>query len=395
MTTPASFAPPTIPEYVLHLWKRSWMIGGIGVLAGAGAWLAASRPASITYSATAEILVRPRPVAPESGRGAEPVPTPAFESLFVADETLEAVRLAYNESAGQAPFDGGPASIRALIDTSVRTTVDTTVYTQFSPVISLDVTTADATRTRALLDAWTSVVMSRYGNLLEDEAAAAQRRLSARAEELAAKRRELLVEHYGTQASLLMREAEVARQHRALHGYEVAPPSRVTLGLGGASTTVVVPPTAPRPDGSGWVPARETVVPPAEDNPSTKAAREQLLANMDDEIRRGGDRLAELMTQAATTAGDLGTLEVRLAAVDAQLASVFEALRAPTLAGGVADADGGGTLRLVSRGLEPVAVSSGANRLLPLLAAIAAMAGAVVLLLAELYLRRALASASK
>ena len=117
-----------------------------------------------------------------------------------------------------------------------------------------------------------------------------------------------------------------------------------------------------------------------------------LVTAINDQMRPDSNRLAELITEAATTAGDLGAIEVRLAAVDAQLGSVFEALRAPTLAGGTADAEGGGTLKLVSRGLDPVPVSSGVNRLIPLLAAIAAMAGAMVVFVAELYLRRAMTS---
>lgn len=370
-----------MPDYLVHLWRRAWVVGLVGVAAGVGAALATSRPATVSYMATAEILVRPRPLAPESGRGAEPIPTPAFESLFVADETLEAARLAYNTSAktaGTAPLEGGPAALRALVDTSVRTTVDTTVYTQFSPVISLEVTTSDPAKTRALLDAWADVVVDRYGNLMEDEAAAAQRRLSARAEALAAERRELLVEHYGTQYSLLMDEARIALAYRELYGHGLPAPTRPALSPS-ATTTVIVPPSiAPQPDGTDRV-----------------LAGDQQPPNINNEIRRGGDQLAEVLTQAAGTAGDLGAIEVRLAVVDAQLASVAEALRSPSLAGGAADAEGGGTLRLVSRGLEPVAVPSGANRLLPLLAAMAAMAGAVVLLVAELYLRRALASVPK
>lgn len=403
MPYPTDFAPPTPAEYIVHIWRRAWLLALVAIVAIPVAWVLSARAGAAEYSSTAQILVRPRVDAPEAGRGAEPLPTPAFHALFVADETIAATRDAYNAVAekqpGLAKLEGAPDQLRGRFRTAVATTVDTTVYTQFSPVIDLTVTAGDAAQARALLEAWCDVVMARFGNLLEDEAAETRQRLAGRAEALTKSRAELLTDRYGLESQLLMAEATLAATRLRLTGIDSPPPARPP------SLEPLAAPAAPEPRPAS-VPSTspsmlESLAAQRDilrgklllSEGNTKESYSQQLQVIDTEILAANETMARLATDAAGVAARLGLVESQLAALDAQMTSVLTALRDPRLAAGVGTTPAdGGTLRLLSRGMEPGIARTASRSMLPFLAALAAIAGTLVLLIAELYLRRALAA---
>lgn len=398
-----SFCQPSLPEYVAHLWRRGWVIAIVVVLASLGVWAGVSDRGPGSFRATAQILVRPRPAAPEAGRGAEPLPAPAFESLFLADDTLAAVRDGYRQRAQTDPalpaINDAPDVLRSFFSTSVDTTVDTTVYTQFSPLIELSATAGDAAQARALVDAWAEVVMARFGNLLEDEAAATRGRLAQEVERLCAERFTVALERHGI-------ERRAYRLQATANDNE----------LRAAPSSAGPPPQFPRfradktsGDESPSAPIRDADF-PRQRPPSladlSRELRQQRASLTDEAAREALDLKRQILAAEITDTmrlvdeqepelaklwAELFGLDAKLAQIDARLDSLLAAMSDASLGvAGSTSPNEGGTLRLIAKAQTPdVAMPPGWSAV-PLLAAFVAIAGTIVLLLGELYLRRAL-----
>lgn len=184
---PADIAPPPLSpaEALLHLWRRRWIIlGAAAVAAGIAYGVSVARlPQSRTYESRAMVLVRMHPLVlnmkDDELRNA--IETPAYEALFLGDEIIDEVRKrgrAANVKAAEASLEG----VKGMLDATYKVTRDTTVFTTFSPVITLSAKTTDAESAKALLDLWIEVLVERFGTLGSDEA----RLIAAAAEEASA-----------------------------------------------------------------------------------------------------------------------------------------------------------------------------------------------------------------
>jgi hypothetical protein len=186
-SSPADLAPPPLSpaEALLHLWRRRWIILGAAVVsAGIAYGVSFARlPQARTFEARAMVLVRMHPLVlnmkDDELRNA--IETPAYEALFLGDEIIDEVR----QRARAAKVKAADASLEALkgmLNATYKVTRDTTVFTTFSPVITLSAKTADAESSKALLDLWLAVLVERFGTLASDEA----RLIAAAAEEASA-----------------------------------------------------------------------------------------------------------------------------------------------------------------------------------------------------------------
>lgn len=169
-------------DYAGHLWRRRLWIAGLTLAAFLGTWMGLRVFHANQYESRALVMVRQQPRMSNMEDDQPGIQPPVFRSLFTADDMVEYVRRQYNEIvrtrqsfAAEFPEDHEEIKsplekLRTRFRTQAATTVDTTIATQFSPVIELSVRGATPGQSLALMNLWVEHIMERYGNLLNEEA---------------------------------------------------------------------------------------------------------------------------------------------------------------------------------------------------------------------------------
>ncbi|MDK2971134.1 MAG: hypothetical protein PWP23_889 [Candidatus Sumerlaeota bacterium] len=168
-------------DYVVHLWKRRFWIVGLSLLALVGTYVGLWLFHPNVFETRALILVREQPRMNNMENDKPGIDPPSFRGMFTSDEVIEYVRRQYNTMVEDGFFDGEPEGQHAVIETPLEklrprfrtassATVDTTIITEYSPVIELQVRGNSQGQALALMNLWTSHLLEKYGNLLNEEA---------------------------------------------------------------------------------------------------------------------------------------------------------------------------------------------------------------------------------
>lgn len=212
-------------DYIAHLWKRRWIIMVATAATLVGTYLGVRLFHDNQYESRALVLVReqPRTTSVESDRpGMFP---PAFRSMFTSDETIQFVRNQYNAmvESGALPAEDGHRRIttpleklRPWFQAQSATTVDTTVTTEFSPVIELRARGMSPGMARTLADLWVLRCLNRYGNIMDEEAAFLLEASFDRREDLADGLEETQAEQERLRQALRLVDAKIASRTRQL-----------------------------------------------------------------------------------------------------------------------------------------------------------------------------------
>lgn len=207
-------------DYMLHLWRRRWWIVGLTVASFVVCYLAIRAFAGETFETRALIYVRQQP--PINLEDQEPgLPAPAFRSMFTADHTLAFIRDQYNERFANDPEFPDTITLplekyRDRFSAGSATLVDTTVSTEYSPVIELRARGTSTWQSRRLMELWIQRILNKYGNMLSEEAQFLAQSSRSRAEELKEEVQQLVSEKKLIEKQQGLVEARLASALRQL-----------------------------------------------------------------------------------------------------------------------------------------------------------------------------------
>jgi len=166
-------------HYVEHLWRRRWAIIAVVLVAFVGTYVGLRLFHVNLYESRALIMVRAQPRTTNmefDKKGLEP---PSFKSMFKADETILFVQNQYNDmvKSGVLKAEDGHEEFRSPLEkyrerfkVESVTEVDTTVITEFSPVMEMSVRGNSRGQAKSLAELWVNHVLNKYGNLVTEEA---------------------------------------------------------------------------------------------------------------------------------------------------------------------------------------------------------------------------------
>ena len=161
-------------DYMLHVWKRRFWIAGLTMAAFVMCYLSVRVFAGEIFETRALIYVREQP--PINLEDDKPgLPAPAFRAMFTSDHTLAFIRDQYNERFEMDPEfpDKITQPLEKYRDRFSATSVmlvDTTISTEYSPVIELRARGISTWQSRRLMELWIQRILNKYGNMLSDEA---------------------------------------------------------------------------------------------------------------------------------------------------------------------------------------------------------------------------------
>lgn len=213
-------------DYILHYWRRRWWIIGLTLATFVVGYVSIRVFMSNSYRASALVAVREQPRLTDIDRDSTGVQPPSFKGMFLSDHALDSVRQRWNTIAQQ--FKGTPDEVyhpvikqpfekyKRRFSAKSVTTVDTTIQTEFSPVIELTALGNTPTQAYQLMLQWINVILSDYGNLVTEEARFASKASKARADELRTQVEEAHQRKENLKKELLLVETEIASTLRQL-----------------------------------------------------------------------------------------------------------------------------------------------------------------------------------
>lgn len=225
-------------DYALHLWRRRWILFGASFLVLVLCYLGIRLFHKNQYEARALVMVRqqPRITNVESDRpGIRP---PTFRRIFTADENIRFVVNQYNDGVESGRWADDPGAhvvktplekLRPLFRAESAANIDTTVATEFSPVIELRTRGFSPGMARTFMDLWLSRILDQYGNLLTDEAEYLAEAARARSMELEQELMGVEARREALDSRLALADARRAGLSRALTSASI-PPRREMLG---------------------------------------------------------------------------------------------------------------------------------------------------------------------
>lgn len=221
-------------DYIVHLWDRRWATIAVVLLAFAGTYVGLRLFHVNLYESRALVMVRSQPRTTNmefDKKGLEP---PSFKSMFTADETILFVRNQYNDmvKAGRFAGDEGHEEFSAPLEkyrerfkVESVTQVDTTIITEFSPVMELRVRGNSRGQAKALTELWLNHILEKYGNLVTEEAQFRVELAGRKSAQLSAELGEAVKKREALVASKRVADAEVASALRRLTSAPIPDPS--------------------------------------------------------------------------------------------------------------------------------------------------------------------------
>jgi len=409
-------------DYVLHLWRRRFWILGLTAAAFILCYLGIRAFMANQFEARALVMVRQQPRITNIETDRPGIHPPSFRSLFTSDEVIEYVRRQYNdmvangiltEADGHHKIETPIEKLRGWFLAQSGTTVDTTISTEFSPVIELRTKGTSQGQAKSLMEIWISRCLEKYGNLLNEEARFLADSAQTRAAELNQEMAELTARRERVERELQFVDAETASRMRQLTGAPL--PERkeplsdevAALGVfsGGRDSTVAI--VAPDATPGLWerrtqLEIDEAVAPPTDSpdgGPAGRASAElQKIAEIENRMR---EELRDLSDQAALLAAERAEIAVQLkrveyaARMNASVAGQSEALvRATSAEGEGWGQEKYGTLRVLGEPVLPALRVWPKRTLIAGAAAIAMLGFLLLLFCAEKYLESAIRRAA-
>lgn len=212
-------------HYVEHLWRRRWAIIAVVLVAFVGTYVGLRLFHVNLYESRALIMVRAQPRTTNmefDKKGLEP---PSFKSMFKADETILFVQNQYNDmvKSGVLKAEDGHEEFRSPLEkyrerfkVESVTEVDTTVITEFSPVMEMSVRGNSRGQAKSLAELWVNHVLNKYGNLVTEEAQFRVDLARRKGEQLSAELGEAVKKREELVAAKRLADAEVASALRRL-----------------------------------------------------------------------------------------------------------------------------------------------------------------------------------
>ncbi|MBX3730529.1 MAG: hypothetical protein KF858_15230 [Candidatus Sumerlaeia bacterium] len=425
---PADVSPTGLvaTDYALHLWRRRlWIVAlsAITLVLTFGGLLVFHEN---IFESRALVLVREQPRLSNIENDQPGIDPPAFRSMFTSDEVIEFVRNQYNDlvkagffgpdAPGHAEIGTPLEKLRPRFRTTSSATVDTTVFTQYSPVIELSVRGNSAGQARALMELWSNHLLERYGNLLNEEASFLIESSRRRTADLQGQLATVISARKGLEAEQLVLESRISSHLRQLTWVPRPrldnPVDNEIIGFnmyaGPRESSLTIEQT--RTEGPpGLYELRTQLdleiarleVQSDEDSEGARMARLELererakieakIPEIENRIREDNARTAELASQVASLAVDINRLQYAVRLNSTVGAPAEAMLRAVQSGPDIAPDDHRryGTLRVLSRAVTPGEKVWPRRTVLSLAAAGAMFFLLLMLFSAELYLRAA------
>ncbi|MCB2156649.1 hypothetical protein KQI84_17370 [bacterium] len=402
-------------DFMLHLWRRRWWIVALTMASFVMCYLAVRAFAGEIYETRALIYVRPQP--PINLEDEQPgMPAPAFRSMFTADHTLAFIRDQYNER-----FENDPEfpdkitqpleKYRLRFYAGASTLVDTTISTEYSPVIELRAKGTSTWQSRRLMELWIQRILNKYGNMLSEEAQFLADSSRRRAEELKGEVQETVAKKKDVEKQQEMVESKLTSAMRQLT-FMPQPKLKDVIGndimgfnmrAGPERTGLTIEQIGEGTEPGLWERRTQLKVELAgmEADPSAAAGEiarlkaelvriEQLIPEIEEEVTSLRDEAVSLAAESGGLSVELNRLEyaVRL---NSTVASQAEAkLRAVSASG-----EEYSTLRLLDPPVSPQKRVAPKRTLIAGLSAAGVFALLLVIFCMELYLRNAIALQAK
>ncbi|MCC5877998.1 MAG: hypothetical protein JJU11_17405 [Candidatus Sumerlaeia bacterium] len=165
MNLPGELASLNFVDFARHLWKRRYVLLLIPPVVVILAYLFIRTFGGETFEANAVLMVRTPPTEILPAQKALAVETPVYEDILASDEIIRQV---IDEAREKYPNDISATQferIRRRFKVEVIATVDTTIRTEYSPVISMSVRGSTRELAHFLADRWVELAVERFGKL--------------------------------------------------------------------------------------------------------------------------------------------------------------------------------------------------------------------------------------
>lgn len=385
-------------DFVVHLWRRKWIIAIVSAIALVFAYLIIRMFVGEVFETRAQVYVRQQPILVIEDERAPGLASPALKRMFTSDHTLDFVRQQYNALYPEEKVSAPLEYFRNRFRTTSPTTVDTTVRTEFSPVIELTVQGESRAQARIMMELWLSRIMNKYGNLLTEEAEFMAESTRLRADELQQKMAGLVAQREAVRNRRLLIQTEINSLLRQLTNAPL-PQLEDVLGndllsfnmrSGSDQQRVMISPADQGAQEPGLLERRAALDVSPEDAEKLDSAIERVR----EQIAAKSQEAAEEASQAAALAAEATRLEYAIklnATVGSQAEAAIRSSQAlpSQVAEEVAGYPQGGTLMVLSPPVTPQL------RTFPPRTALAGVSAAVVFLLClvafsfELYIKAA------
>lgn len=229
-----------IAPYVILLWKKKWLIGGVAILTAVLTYVALLFVSS-TFRVHAEIFVNQLPSVPE---GQTPNPD-TVASMMMSQSVLGKVRDDLVEKYEIEP----PPIERFGKAFKVNSTIlqDTTVRRELSPVLELTVEGKGPEATRFTMERWTHHFVSDFGNYVVQEATLKRNAYLEEISQVESRMAELTGQRVAIETQLPYLRKIYAEQLELLSSARLRENSRGDDGSNNASVEVYMPAARMKP----------------------------------------------------------------------------------------------------------------------------------------------------
>ncbi len=229
-----------IAPYVILLWKKKWLIGGVAILTAVLTYVALLFVSS-TFRVHAEIFVNQLPSVPE---GQTPNPD-TVASMMMSQSVLGKVRDDLVEKYEIEP----PPIERFGKAFKVNSTIlqDTTVRRELSPVLELTVDGKGPEATRFTMERWTHHFVSDFGNYVVQEATLKRNAYLEEISQVESRMAELTGQRVAIETQLPYLRKIYAEQLELLSSARLRENSRGDDGSNNASVEVYMPAARMKP----------------------------------------------------------------------------------------------------------------------------------------------------
>lgn len=185
MKLPGELATLNFVDFSRHLWKRRYVVLLLPALVVILAYLAIRTFGGETFEANVVLMVRTPPTEILPAQKSLAVEAPVYEDILKGDEILRAVvdetRVRYPDDISEGKFE----RLRRRFKVEVIATVDTTIRTEYSPVISMTVRGSSPESTHFMAQHWMELAIERFGKLRLNDAGSARDAYQAEYDRLA------------------------------------------------------------------------------------------------------------------------------------------------------------------------------------------------------------------
>lgn len=231
MNLPGELATLNFVDFSRHLWRRRYVLLAAPALVVILAYLFIRLVVGETFEATAVIMVRTPPTEILPTQKALSVESPVYEDILSSDELLHRVIREGREAFPDQIPDKDFERLRQRFRVRIITTVDTTVRTEYSPVISMRARGSTRESTYFLADRWLQNAVERYGKLRIREAQSAQAAYQGEFDRLSSEVQELQAREVELEEALRAVSQRAAARSRVLYGSPATRQDPVTGGL--------------------------------------------------------------------------------------------------------------------------------------------------------------------